>query len=69
MQFPSYGAAPLAGTFLISRVLQIVCMIVIIGLTANFVNSITTGGIDPPQEIVGALTMVRAMAQDFTSNH
>lgn len=58
MQVPSYGAAPLSSTFLVVRVMEIISMIIIIGMTANFVNAITSGGIEPPQEIVGALVIV-----------
>jgi hypothetical protein len=59
MQIPSYGAAPISATFLAARVFQLMFLIVIIGLTANFINGMVMANHDPSQEIVGALTIVR----------
>jgi len=57
MQIPSYGAAPISATFLIARVLQFVFLIVILGMTSNFVNGMVMANHDPSKEIVGALVI------------
>ncbi|KAF2755002.1 hypothetical protein EJ05DRAFT_478822 [Pseudovirgaria hyperparasitica] len=57
MPVPSYGAAPLSKTFLATRALQVVAMIGIVGMTANFVNNIVTTGKEAPKEIVGTLSI------------
>jgi hypothetical protein len=58
MQIPSYGAAPISATFLGARALQLTFLIVLIGLTANFVNGMVMQNHDPSREIVGALVIV-----------
>jgi hypothetical protein len=58
MAIPSYGAAPLSATFLIVRVLQFISMVVILGLTGNFVNEMVMGDHEPSKEIVGTLSIV-----------
>ena len=58
MQIPSYGAGPLSATFLMVRVMQVISMITIIGITANFVNDIVMNMQEPPKEIVGTLSVV-----------
>ncbi|KAF2815972.1 uncharacterized protein BDZ99DRAFT_484743 [Mytilinidion resinicola] len=57
MPIPSYGAAPLSKTFLLVRVLQVISMIIIVGITANFVSLIVSSGIEPPKEFVGTLSV------------
>ncbi|KAF2186739.1 hypothetical protein K469DRAFT_706732 [Zopfia rhizophila CBS 207.26] len=57
MPVPSYGAMPLSKTFLLVRVLQVISMIIIIGMTANFVSMIVSTGIEPPKEFVGTLSV------------
>ncbi|KAF2491953.1 hypothetical protein BU16DRAFT_467746 [Lophium mytilinum] len=57
MPVPSYGAAPLSKTFLLVRILQVVAMISIVGMTANFVSLIVSSGIEPPKEFVGTLSV------------
>lgn len=57
MQIPSYGAAPLSATFLLTRILAVVCMVSIIGLTGNFINDIVMSNNEPPKEVVGALSV------------
>jgi hypothetical protein len=59
MQIPSYGAAPISATFLAARTLQLIFLIVMIGLTANFVNGMVMANHNPSKEIVGALVIVR----------
>ncbi|KAF2018012.1 hypothetical protein BU24DRAFT_421038 [Aaosphaeria arxii CBS 175.79] len=54
---PSYGAAPLSKLFCLTRVLQVVAMIVIIGITSNFVDLIVSTGVEPPKEFVGTLSV------------
>jgi len=58
MQIPSYGAAPLSATFLLVRAMQVVAMITVIGITANFINSMVSVNLEPPQEIVGTIAVV-----------
>jgi hypothetical protein len=58
MQIPSYGAAPISATFLGARALQLTFLVVLIGLTANFVNGMVMQNHDPSREIVGALVIV-----------
>jgi hypothetical protein len=58
MQIPSYGAAPISATFLIARALQLVFLVIIIGMSANFVNGMVMANHDPSKEIVGALVIV-----------
>lgn len=58
MPVPSYGAAPLAKTFVMVRGLSLIAMVSIIGLTANFVSEIVATNIEPPKEIVGTLVVV-----------
>lgn len=56
MQGPNYGA--LGMTFTVVRAMQMICLIVIIGLTANFVAEITDADQKPPQVIIGTLSIV-----------
>jgi hypothetical protein len=58
MPVPSYGAAPLSTTFLGVRILQVISMIVIVGMTANFVSEIVSTYTEAPKEIVGTLSVV-----------
>ena len=62
MPVPSYGAQPLAKLFILVRILQVISMIVIIGLTANFISMIVSSGIEPPKEFVGTLSVVRCFS-------
>jgi len=57
MPIPTYGAAPLSKTFFLVRVLQVIAMIAIVGMTANFVSLIVSSGITPPKEFVGTLSV------------
>ena len=59
MPMPSYGAAPLSKTFVLVRMMQVISMIAIVGMTANFVSEIVASGVEPPKEIVGTLSVVR----------
>lgn len=58
MQVPDYGAAPISATFLVVRLLQLICMVCLIGMTANFVSEIVTSNVQPAKEMVGALVVV-----------
>lgn len=58
MTVPSYGALPLAKFFLLVRGLTIVAMAGIVGMTANFVSEIVAMDLEPPREVVGALSVV-----------
>ncbi|OCL04508.1 hypothetical protein AOQ84DRAFT_116204 [Glonium stellatum] len=57
MPVPTYGAAPLSQTFLLVRIMQVISMITIVGMTANFVSEIVSTGIEPPKEFVGTLSV------------
>ncbi|KAI9689271.1 MAG: hypothetical protein M1820_010182 [Bogoriella megaspora] len=58
MPVPSYGAAPLAKFFLMTRGLELFCMVFIVGFTANFVAEINSQNATPPREVVGTLSVV-----------
>jgi hypothetical protein len=58
MPVPSYNAMPLSKMFLGARVLQAICMILIIGICSNFIQMIVTTGVEPPKEFVGTLSVV-----------
>ncbi|CBX91421.1 hypothetical protein IAQ61_010775 [Plenodomus lingam] len=57
MPVPSYNAMPLSKMFLGVRILQAICMIIVIGICSNFVQMIVTTGIEPPKEFVGTLSV------------
>ena len=61
MPIPSYGALPLSITFLTVRVMQIISLIVILGLTANFINEMVMANLVPSSEIVGTISVVRTL--------
>lgn len=65
MAIPTYGAAPISATFLGCRALQLVFLVIIIGMTANFINSMVMANHDPSREIVGAL-VITAIATLYT---
>ena len=56
MAGPDYGALGL--TFKAVRALQAVCMVVIIGLTANFIAQIVSSNETPPPELIGTISVV-----------
>lgn len=58
MPVPAYGAAPLSKTFALVRVLEVLSMIIVVGIAANFVDDIVSSGIEPPKEVVGTLSVV-----------
>lgn len=57
MAIPDYGALPLAKFFLLVRLLSLIAMISIVGMTANFVAEIVSTNYAPPREVVGALAI------------
>lgn len=65
MAIPHYGALPLSQTFLAVRALQIISMIVILALTANFTNNMIMGNLTPSKEIVGTL-VIASLATLYT---
>lgn len=67
MAVPTYGARPLAKTFLLIRAFQLLCFIIIVGITANFVGEIVSQNYVVPKEIVGTLTVVSG-APDLTQS-
>lgn len=58
MPVPSYGAMPLSKTFCFVRILQVLSMIIIIGISANFISMIVSTGVEAPKEFVGTLSVV-----------
>lgn len=60
MAGPDYGA--LGATFRHVRVLQAICLIAIIGMTANFISNIVTSNQTPPNLLIGTLSVVRMLA-------
>lgn len=54
---PNHGALGLA--FKVSRILQAICLVSIIGMTANFVAQMVSNSISPPDVLVGTLSVVR----------
>ena len=54
---PNHGALGLA--FKVSRILQAICLISIIGMTANFVAQMVSNSVSPPDVLVGTLSVVR----------
>ncbi|KAK7186651.1 hypothetical protein DPSP01_001007 [Paraphaeosphaeria sporulosa] len=57
MPVPSYGAMPLSKTFLLVRIMQVISMVVIIGITSNFIGNIVNLGVEPPKEFVGTISI------------
>lgn len=58
MAVPDYGAAPLAKFFLMVRILSLIAMVCIVGITANFVSEIVSTNVEPPREVVATLAIV-----------
>jgi len=56
MPAPNDGA--LGATFTVMRGMQVVCLIAIIGMTANFVSQIVAVNNTPPSVLVGTLSVV-----------
>lgn len=67
MPVPSYGAMPLSKMFCLVRILQVVAMVIIVGITANFVSLIVSTGVEAPKEIVGTLSVVSSSCQSQCS--
>ena len=57
MPVPTYNAKPLSLMLLGTRVLQSICMVLVIGICSNFVQMIVTTGVEPPKEFVGTLSV------------
>lgn len=68
MPIPSYGAAPLSKTFALVRMIQVVAMVCIVGLAANFVSEIVSSYMEPPKEFVGTLSIVSVICYDDPRN-
>ena len=56
MAGPDYGA--LGATFKSVRVLQVISLISIIGMTANFISEMVNSNKTPPQVLIGTLSVV-----------
>lgn len=61
MAGPDYGV--LGATFKITRVLQAVSMIAIIGMTANFISEMVSANTAPPNVLIGTLSVVSKWSQ------
>ena len=68
MPVPTYNAKPLSMMLLGARVLQAICMILVIGICSNFVQMIVTTGVEPPKEFVGTLSVVRIFKAQLQHN-
>lgn len=53
---PDYGA--LGATFKVTRALQAVSMIAIIGMAANFIAEMVSSNVAPPNVLIGTLSVV-----------
>ncbi|GAB7365107.1 hypothetical protein MBLNU230_g6197t1 [Neophaeotheca triangularis] len=62
MPIPTYGAAPLAKSFLLVRGLSLVAMISIVGMTAHFVSQIVSINVEAPEEVIGTLAVTSIAA-------
>lgn len=56
MPAPAYGA--LGMTFTVVRGMQAVCLISIIGMTANFISEMVSADNTPPSVLIGTLSVV-----------
>lgn len=56
MAGPNYGA--LGATFKITRILQALSLITIIGMSANFISEMVNNNSTPPMVLVGTLSVV-----------
>ncbi|GAB1196200.1 hypothetical protein APSETT444_005467 [Aspergillus pseudonomiae] len=56
---PQYGA--LGATFMIARIIQVCCLIAIIGLTANFIAEIVNSDLTPPNFLLLIAVIVVAV--------
>lgn len=57
MPVPTYGAKPLSLMFCAVRIMELIALIIIIGITSNFVSMIVSTGVEPPSEFVGTLSI------------
>jgi hypothetical protein len=64
MAGPDYGA--LGVTFKSVRILQVVSLITVIGMTANFIAETVTANQTPPSVLIGTISVVRADPTDST---
>lgn len=58
MGAPTYGAAPLAKTFIIVRAFQFMSFVIILGILGSFVAQIVAANYVVAKEIVGTLSVV-----------
>jgi hypothetical protein len=56
MAGPAFGA--LGASFTVARGMQAVCLISIIGMTANFIAELVASDQSPPQVLIGTLSVV-----------
>jgi hypothetical protein len=58
MSAPKFGA--LGATFTVVRAMEAVCLISIIGMTANFIAEMVSSNQSPPHVLIGTLSVVRS---------
>jgi outer membrane biosynthesis protein TonB len=63
MQGPAFGA--LGASFTVVRAMQGICLISIIGMTANFIAEMVASNQSPPHVLVGTLSVVRCPSSLF----
>ena len=59
MKGPEYGA--IGATFKTVRMMQAICLIAIIGMTANFISEMVQSQQTPPSVLVGTLSVVSSI--------
>lgn len=67
-----YPKGALSSTFQIARTLEAICLICIIGMTANFVAQMVSSKATPPNVIISTISMVCQVFSDlpgFTHRH
>jgi len=62
MPLPSYGAHPLSVTFLTVRIAQLTSIVVILGLTGNFINEMVMQNYQPSTEVIGTIAIASIVA-------
>jgi hypothetical protein len=67
MPGPAFGA--LGASFTVTRAMQAVCLISIIGMTANFIAEMVASNQSPPHVLIGTLSVVRLPPLFFFCKH
>ncbi len=67
MPGPQYGA--MGAAYTVSRALQMVCLITIIGICSNFINEMVKADQRPADVLIGTVSVVRTFAPPPLSIH